>query len=438
MASESVALHAVPDDELLRRLAELASQSRRVEADLVAHIGEADERRLYARQAFPSMFAYCTRALYLSEAEAYRRVTVARAARRHPELLAALRDGRVHLSGLSLLSPLVTAENCASLVERATHRSKREVEELVAELVPRPNAPSGIRRLPRWPEAPRAAVLHAPTAAPLEPAALPERLAVTEPAFLAHGDSGDHKAGRAAVVCGEGAARLAREHDDASASTTSEACQGGTEAPAVASLGGMQVGRELFPGRVRGTLPHSPSKIEPLSPARYKVQFTASAELKDKLERLQSLMRHDAPDGDLAAIIERAVSEKLERLEARRFAKTAAPRKTLSGSDTSAKSRHIPAAVRRAVYERTGERCGFVDAQGRRCDERDRLEFHHRHPFGMGGDHNPDNIGLLCSAHNRFLAERDCGNTAMARRVRNGSDSQESATSADAVGETRS
>jgi len=66
------ALRAVPDDELLSRLSDLVSQSRRVEADLVAHIGEVDERRLFARQAFPSMFAYCTESLHLSEAEAYR------------------------------------------------------------------------------------------------------------------------------------------------------------------------------------------------------------------------------------------------------------------------------------------------------------------------------------------------------------------------------
>jgi uncharacterized protein DUF222 len=139
--------HGVPDDELLLRLAALVRQSRRIEADLVAHIGEADERRLYARQAFPSMFAYCTQALHLSEAEAYRRITVARVARRHPELLAALRDGRVHPSGLALLAPRVTASNCSRLLERAEHRSKREIEELVAELAPRPDVPSGIRKL---------------------------------------------------------------------------------------------------------------------------------------------------------------------------------------------------------------------------------------------------------------------------------------------------
>jgi hypothetical protein len=63
-------LDSVSDDELLRRLAALLQQSRRVEADLVAHIAEVDARRLYAREAAPSMFVYCTQVLRLSEAEA--------------------------------------------------------------------------------------------------------------------------------------------------------------------------------------------------------------------------------------------------------------------------------------------------------------------------------------------------------------------------------
>ncbi len=106
-----LALHTIPDDELLRRLHELAAHSRSTLADLIAHIGEVDARRLYARKAFPSMFAYCTQALHLSEAEAYRRITVARAARKHEVLLAMLRDGRIHLSGMALLVPLLTEEN---------------------------------------------------------------------------------------------------------------------------------------------------------------------------------------------------------------------------------------------------------------------------------------------------------------------------------------
>ena len=77
--------------------------------------------------------------------------------------------------------------------------------------------------------------------------------------------------------------------------------------------------------------PVSPSVLQPLSPGRYKVQFTASAEFHHKLERLRALMGSKVPDGDLAVVIEQAVTEKLERLEAVRFARTKAHRKP-SGS----------------------------------------------------------------------------------------------------------
>jgi hypothetical protein len=158
--------------------------------------------------------------------------------------------------------------------------------------------------------------------------------------------------------------------------------------------------------------------VEPLAPARYKITFTASAELRDKLYRLQALMRSSVPDGDLAAIIEEAVTEKLERLEAKRFAKAKAPRKRLEDTDTTPSSRHVPVAVMRAVVERDGHQCTFVDERGRRCPERHRLEFHHHDPFGVGGNHHFDNISLRCRAHNQYQAERDYGKEVMARHGR--------------------
>jgi len=123
--------------------------------------------------------------------------------------------------------------------------------------------------------------------------------------------------------------------------------------------------------------------IEPLGPARHRVCFTASTELRDKLERLQALMRSSIPDGDLAKIIDVAVTKELERIEAKRFAKTKAPRKALAETDTTPSSRRIPAAVRRVVHERDGGRCTYEDKRGRRCTKRHDLEFHHKNPFGL-------------------------------------------------------
>jgi hypothetical protein len=126
-------LQSIPDNELLHRLAELMGQSRRVEADIVAHITEVEERRLYARKALPSMFAYCTDVLHLSEAEAYLRISAARASREHPILLTMLADGRLHLTAIAKLAPHLTRENRDGLLERATHSSKRPIEEQIAE-----------------------------------------------------------------------------------------------------------------------------------------------------------------------------------------------------------------------------------------------------------------------------------------------------------------
>jgi hypothetical protein len=405
-------LDRLSDDELLRRLDELVSHSRRVEADLVAHIGEVERRRLYAREASPSMFAYCRERLHLSEAEAYMRIRVARAARRHAVLLDMLRDGRLHLSGIVRLLPVLTRENRDVLLARATHGSKRQILELVAELSPRPDVPARVRKLPRQ----RYALL--------QPAALEASSPVASLRTSLSG-AGLHGPGEAPATSESTEGSLVPP----SRSPGGQLGLGGGNAPAARAdadgqpypIGGNGAA-QLCPDTVDAALGDPPScptyraVVEPLSPGRYKVQFTASAELRDKLERLQALMRSQVPDGDLAEIIDHAISQALARLEARRFAKTTAPRKGLSPTDTAPVSRHVPAAVRRTVHERDGNRCGFVDARGRRCSERDRLEFHHRHPFGMGGGHDPGNVGLLCRAHNQLVARSDYGALATGRR----------------------
>jgi len=136
------------------------------------------------------------------------------------------------------------------------------------------------------------------------------------------------------------------------------------------------------------------------------------------LDRLRELTRASHHGGDLAALIEEAITEKLERVEARRLGKVKSPSKNLSDTDTSAGSRHIPAAVKRAVSERDADRCTFVNATGKRCSERAGLEFHHDKPFALGGDRSPANIRLICRAHNSFLAEATYGSRTIDRHRR--------------------
>lgn len=379
-------LAAISDDELLRRLVDLLRQSRRVESDLVAHIAEVEWRRLYAREASPSMFVYCTQVLHLSESEAYARITVARASLEHPMLLDMLAEGRLHLTGVARLAPHLTLENRAQLLERATHKSRRQIEELIAEIAPRPDVAALMRRLPeRKPILAPVVPVGTGGSAPPPPGLCPDRV---EWGSLTLGPVADF----ASVAAGLEAPDASRQPAPA------------FQAPALVPIAQPRVSGPLASAAAQAS---GRAVLQPLGNARYKVQFTASAELHHKLERLRALMRSQVPDGDLAAIIDKAVSEKLERFESRRFARTSRPRKNLGESDTSPATRHIPAAVRRAVDDRDGSRCRYVDASGRRCSERDRLEYHHRHPFGMGGDHSPNNIRLMCRAHNALLAAHD-------------------------------
>src|SRR5205085_10309182 len=135
--------------------------------------------------------------------------------------------------------------------------------------------------------------------------------------------------------------------------------------------------------------------VEPLSPARFQVRFTASGELRDKLQRLATLTGQD-----IASVIDAAVSEKLARLEARRFARTTRPRKGVAEASPAPTSRPVPAPVRRAVFDRDEGRCTYVDASGRRCSESVSVEFHHTTPFARGGRHSVDTVRLACNCHN--------------------------------------
>jgi hypothetical protein len=173
-------LESLSDDQVLSGLDDLLRQSRRLEAPLVAHIGEVDVRPLFARYAASSIFSYCTNILHMSEGEAQLRITVAKAAREHPILLEMLADGRLHLSGIARLAPVLTRENRQALLARTVRKSKRQIEEIVAELDPRPDVPSVIRKLPERPvtcvvEAPGAVDAHPPTSLPEAPRPAPRR-----------------------------------------------------------------------------------------------------------------------------------------------------------------------------------------------------------------------------------------------------------------------
>jgi hypothetical protein len=348
----------VPDSALLHDLRSLLARERATTAELLAHLAEVDARKLYAPAGYPSMFAYCVDALRLSEEAAFKRIRAARVARQYPAVFALVADGRLHLSAVVMLAAYLTPENAEGLLAAAAHQSKAGIEQLLAERFPRPDLPDRIEGLGLSPA--------------VEPSA-PGRMGFA----------------------------------DAQSSLKPVGVLDGQLSPGTVGATGAQ----LSPGTVG---PSARSGVAPLAPGRYALQFTVAQGTYEKLSYAQALLGHAVPSADLVEVFDRALDALIGQLERRKFAATSRP--SPRQKRPSANPRHVPAEVRRAVWERDGGRCTFVSATGHRCEARSRLEFDHVEPVARGGQPTVKGIRLRCRAHNQYAAECAFGTGFMSRK----------------------
>jgi len=460
IGEEVVRARMLPDDALLASLVGILGSGRRLTALLVAHLGEVEERRLHLLAGYGSMFEYCTTRLGMSEDEACRRIEVARLARRFPLLYERLASGGVSLSVVALLRHSLTDANHAGLLDAVSGKTVARARVVLAAWFPQPDVPPTIRKLPER----RPAI-----------AATDERRSESASARLESSGAGGFGTGsvKPEAVSAVDARDATASLSDAISQTTlrdarppvAEKAAPGTSAPPV--------------------LPPPPSRairgsfnVAPLSPGRFKVSFTADAELKQKLDLARDLLRHAVPSGDLATIVGRALDLLIEKTEKRRFARTTRKPTTTSASTEAAgstdertvpppavsrapvrgdltgppsappvppvratapakeseqkptppaasatppsaplPSRYLPAAVRRAVHDRDGMRCTWQAPDGTRCNSRAWLEHDHIIPRGQGGANDPANIRPYCRAHNRLAAERAYGRATITRII---------------------
>jgi hypothetical protein len=148
MTSTHLSFADLSDDRLLAEVMRLVAAEHRATAALIRCLMAIDARRLYLREGCSSLFTYCTQVLHLAEGAAYNRIEAARAARRFPPIMAALEDGSVTLTAVRLLAPHLTPDNHSAVLTAARHKSKRDIEHLVASLNPKPAVPSIVRKLP--------------------------------------------------------------------------------------------------------------------------------------------------------------------------------------------------------------------------------------------------------------------------------------------------
>src|SRR5215831_18763295 len=141
MANDITTLTSLTDAQLIVRVKLLAVEERKSTAALIAGLMELDLRRLYLGEGCASLFVYCTQVLHLSEDAAYNRIRAARVAGKWPEVLALMANGSLTVTAVRVLSDALTDTNHAELFAAATHKSRRDVESIVAAANPRPDIP---------------------------------------------------------------------------------------------------------------------------------------------------------------------------------------------------------------------------------------------------------------------------------------------------------
>jgi 5-methylcytosine-specific restriction endonuclease McrA len=390
------------DSDLLAGTRRLVGASNQLLAALLAHLAEVEARGVHRTRACSSLYSYCIYELRFSEDAAFRRVSAARLLRRFPALFDAIASGELHLTALLMLGPHLTSENFREVLARAKHRTKKEIARLVRELDPLPDVPPRIEPLGPAPA-------QGPTA--LRPLTWEMfTLSLNPIRNLAPGE------------------RPRDWMDDELASLVP------TPAPAR-----VESAREA--GRLSG-------------PQRYKVQFTATAEYVELVERAQALLSSTSDGAALAEVHLRAMRELVDLLEKRKYAVGARARRAATPSTGTAQApdcapgdarvpsaesvprqprdlaardnvprqrgRYIPAAVRREVFERDTARCTYVDGSGQRCRETRCLELHHLVAFARGGPHQASNLTLRCRAHNSLAAEEEFGRELLEERQLSG------------------
>ena len=342
---------------LVNRLELLLTHDRANLTEILVCIGEIESRKHYVAAGYPTMHAYCVGVFHMSSDEAYKRVRAARAGRRHPLILKSLAAGRLHLTAVTLLAKHLTHANVSELVEAATHRTKHEVQLLIAQRFPIADVPTSLREV--------ATAVVVRTASPESG---------LQPSAEQSGSPTDVNASQETLV----------------------------PEPIGAEAGSPFV---LLPVEHHAI-------VTPLAPTRIELRCTISHEAHDDLRAIQELMSHASTGIDPAKVVELAIRELRARLEKQKFAATDRPR----SSKRESVGRYIPNQVRREVNERDGNQCSFVGNTGHRCAARILLEYDHIRPIACGGKSTTHNLRLRCRAHNQHEAEQLFGEAFMQER----------------------
>jgi hypothetical protein len=139
---------------------------------------------------------------------------------------------------------------------------------------------------------------------------------------------------------------------------------------------------------------------------------TVSRRFLGKLEAARDALAHAGGVIDVEAVLEEGLDLLLAR-QAKRRGQVKRPRKpnmaegeapaseavstSARGAPPSPEATHVPAEVRRTVWERDGWRCQWRMSSGGLCGSTRRLQLDHVIPRARGGPSTIENLRVLCA-----------------------------------------
>jgi hypothetical protein len=161
----------------------------------------------------------------------------------------------------------------------------------------------------------------------------------------------------------------------------------------------LDVERQIL--QFQGATSQPQEKIKQVSAEMVELKLTIPTELKEKLDQLRLQFSHVNPEMSYIALLEHLCDKALPKMKPQ---STATPAPEVK---TEPQGRHIPAAMKREVWERDGGCCSYTDANtGKRCGSKFQLQYDHIEPYALGGSTEPENLRILCAQHNRWRSEK--------------------------------
>ncbi|MBI4405484.1 MAG: HNH endonuclease [Deltaproteobacteria bacterium] len=144
---------------------------------------------------------------------------------------------------------------------------------------------------------------------------------------------------------------------------------------------------------------HPKEKIKPVAKKLSELKVPIDDETESNLLALKDILSQklgrNATLCDVIAFAAKVTREKFDPIEKAKRAKQIS-----SGNEVSpGAGGTIVAAVKHEVVRRDDNQCTYVGSDGKRCNQRKWLHYHHRTPVAKGGTSTVDNLQILCSMH---------------------------------------